>query len=303
MMQQDTSRAPLNATADVAQRAQHPVAPDMFLVRSGRLGNQDLSKTASDLAQLAGTLVEVNAERSRFLSKVVHELRTPLTIAKGWVDMLRYDTLPPEQERVVQVVEQQISELTRLVDDLLDLSRRQADALDLRIEAIDCVKLVQQVVACQRELPSNQRVAFSVATSVDKAVAAVDRGRVIQVLNNLIANAVRYVDQDGRGVITLGVTMTETMVQLSVHDNGIGISAEHLPHICEPFYQVGGRAGGRSGLGLTVAYELVHAHRGFLTIESAERQGTTFHVWLRRVTEPEQRAERTTTPVTSGEQP
>ena len=107
------------------------------LINTARLNGDDLAQTADELVQLADNLVQVSTARSHFMSKVAHELRTPLTIAKGWIGMLRYGELSSEHERVVKVVDQQIDELTRLVSDLLDLSQREADTLDLHLEITD----------------------------------------------------------------------------------------------------------------------------------------------------------------------
>jgi signal transduction histidine kinase len=250
------------------------------------LDGDQLAQTADELAQLADSLVQASAERSRFLSKVAHELRTPLTIAKGWISMLRYGELLPEQERIVKVVDQQIDELTRLVNDLLDLSRREADSLELRLEAVNLVSLVEQVAEHQREIVTTKGIQLDVRPLVLEVYACVDRGRLAQVLNNLISNASRYVPHNSDGRIELVVATGDTAAQISVRDNGIGIASEHLSHIFEPFYQVEGRQRGKSGLGLAVSYELVRAHGGKLTVESALGKGTTFHIWLRRTERP-----------------
>jgi signal transduction histidine kinase len=251
------------------------------------LDGDQLAQTAGELAQLADSLVQASADRSRFLSKVAHELRTPLTIAKGWISMLRYGELLPEQERIVKVVDQQIDELTRLVNDLLDLSRREADSLELRLEAVNLVSLVEQVAEHQCELVTAKGIQLDVRALVPEVYVCIDRGRIAQVLNNLISNASRYVPHYSNGRVELVVAMGDTAAQVSVRDNGIGMASEHLSHIFEPFYQVEGRQRGKSGLGLAVSYELVRAHGGKLTVESALGKGTTFNIWLRRTEPPE----------------
>lgn len=235
-------------------------------------------------------VAEANADRftsspsrNQFLSKVAHELRTPLTIAKGWMWMLRDSMLTAEQARVVEVVNEQIDDLTRIVDDLLDLTRFEIATMNLRLELVDLVLLVQQVVEHQRELVTPQGVTIYVQHTAPETWAYVDRGRIAQVLNNLINNAYRYVSHTGEGQIDLAVTPYEQTVQLAVRDNGCGIEAEHLPHIFEPFYQAEGRGSGKSGLGLTVVHDLVVAHGGSLSVESTRGHGTTFKINLPRV--------------------
>ncbi|MCU0493784.1 MAG: HAMP domain-containing histidine kinase [Chloroflexaceae bacterium] len=239
-----------------------------------------LIRRAYELAALASYLNDVSHARSEFLSKVSHEIRTPLTVAKGWICLLRDTKLPPEHSRIVEVVEQQIDDLSRLVNDLLDLSRREVGALSLHREATDLVCLVGRVAEHQCELASLQGITLRMQSRVPSVMALVDRVRIAQVLNNMINNACRYVQHFGKGEIELGVGVYDTQVQLSVRDNGIGIAPEHLARIFEPFYQIKNGQRGKSGLGLAVAQEIVHAHGGSLTVESTPGKGTAFHIWL-----------------------
>jgi signal transduction histidine kinase len=241
---------------------------------------QAVAAVASEIAQLAEYLAELSTARSQFLSKVSHELRTPLTVAKGWISMLRYGELLPDQERVVGVIDQQIDDLTRLVNDLLDLSRRETGALNLKLELVDLVQLVEQVAEYQQEIVAALDIELRLRCTVKQALTSADRGRIAQVLNNMIGNAVRYVPHFGGGWIELRVAQHAGQVRVSVADNGIGIAAEHLPRIFEPFYQIDGVKHGKSGLGLALAQELIHAHGGSLTVESTLGLGTTFHICL-----------------------
>lgn len=277
----ETSLAPMQHLRDLT-RIHSEVLHDATPLR-----RDELAQTADELAQLAEYLVQVSVASSEFMSKVSHELRTPLTIAKGWMNMLRCGELLPQQQRVVTVIDQQLDELTRLVNDLLDLSRREAGGLQLRLESMDLVTLVEEIAEHQRELTSLQGIQLIVRTQAAEAYARVDRGRIAQVLNNLINNACRYVQHFGNGKIILTIIETPTAVQISVRDNGIGIEPEHLPRIFEPFYQIQRRNRGKSGLGLALAQELVQEHNGSLTVESTLGQGTVFHIWLPRATKDE----------------
>jgi len=240
----------------------------------------ELARMASELGQLADRLTEISTSRGEFLSKVSHELRTPLTIAKGWIAMLRGESVLPAQQRVIEVVDQQLDELARLANDLLDLSRREAGTLQLRLEVMELVTLTAEVVALQQELLARNKVDVRADLPADDVHILADRGRIIQVLNNLIANACRHVPQDGSGRVTVVVAPNPTAVCLSVADNGIGIAPEHLEHLFDPFYQVERGKSGKCGLGLTVVKELVQAHGGMITVDSALGHGTRFDVWL-----------------------
>ena len=131
-----------------------------------------------------------------------------------------------------------------------------------------------------------QGIEMRVTTCPEDSFACVDRGRIAQVINNLIGNACRYVPHFGNGRIELLVATTPGAITISVRDNGCGIAADHLPHIFEPFYQVESKQRGKCGLGLAVSYELVRAHGGVITVESELKKGTTFHIRLRRSNRP-----------------
>lgn len=234
-----------------------------------------LNQMAEDLQQLAQT-------RNEFFSKVSHELRTPLTIAKGFSSMLRRGKLLPEQERTVEVIDNQIDDLTRLVNDLLDLSRRQNSHMDLRTHEIDCHKLVMEIVEQQRQVLSDTNVTIEPICLVDRVLVKGDRQRLHQILGNLIGNASRYC----RGKIWLELDANEQTVSLRVRDNGIGIAPEDQARIFEPFFQSKHGPRGKAGLGLTVARELVHAHGGTIEVESTPGAGTTFAIRLPRISDP-----------------
>lgn len=242
----------------------------------------ELAWAASELSQLASYLGQVYVAHRTMLGKIAHELRTPLTIMKGWVQMLSYGELLPGQERIIQVVDRQVDDLTRLVNDLLDCSQEPASAL--RLELVDLAQLVAQIAEHQRGLAATQGIELLV--QAPSVYAYIDRSRIAQVLNNLIDNACRSIPRERGGQVTLRVAGDASAAQISVCDNGVGMPAEALLGIFEPFYQVPGQQSGRRGLGLTICNELVRAHGGTLTVESAPGSGTSFHIWLRRIELP-----------------
>jgi signal transduction histidine kinase len=213
-------------------------------------------------------------------------LREPLTIAKGWMHTLRHSELSPEQERVAVVVDQQINELTCLLTDLLDSVRREATILELRLEVVDVAALVEQAAACQREQTDLQHVELEVHQDAAEAYAYVDCERITQALHMLINSACQRAPQCGDGKIDLTVALDKTAVHVTIRDNGIGIAAQHLPHIFEPFYQLEDHSRSNTSLELNTAYELVRSHGGALSVESAPGCGTAFHIWLHRVKRP-----------------
>jgi signal transduction histidine kinase len=252
--------------------------------------NDEIGRISGYLNQMAEDLQQLAQTRNEFFSKVSHELRTPLTIAKGFSSMLRRGKLLPEQERTVAVIDDQIDDLTRLVNDLLDLSRRQHCYLDLRTHEIDCATLIAEVVEQQRQVLREANVTLESICLVDHVQIKGDRQRLHQILGNLIGNASRYC----RGKIWLELDANEHTVSLRVRDNGIGIAPEDQSRIFEPFFQSKHGPRGKAGLGLAVARELALAHGGTIEVESTPGAGTTFTIRLPRLFEsmPDQRKGR-----------
>lgn len=236
----------------------------------GRIGLY-LNQMAEDLQRLAQT-------RNEFLSKVSHELRTPLTIAKGFSATLRQGPMLPEQERTIEIIDSQIDDLTRLVNDLLDLTRRQNGCMELRTHDIECGALVAEVIEHQRQLVRGQKVVLEACYVVHNVSIRGDRQRLHQVLGNLIGNASRYAKKR----ISVELDADETSAILRVRDDGPGIAPEDQMRIFEPFFQSRNGPRGRVGLGLTVAKELVMAHGGTIAVDSTPGSGTIFIIRLPR---------------------
>lgn len=230
------------------------------------------------LNRMADELQQVAQTRNEFLSKVSHELRTPLTIAKGFSSLLRQGEMLPAQERTVSIIDAQIDDLTRLVNDLLDLSRRQHSSLDLQMDNIDCGALLGEVLEQQRPLVRSQKVALEANYRIRQVPIRGDRQRLQQVLSNLIGNASRYSRE--RIVLELDADPDHAIIRVS--DDGPGIALEDQARIFEPFFQARKGPRGKAGLGLTVARELVLGHGGDLTMFSQSGTGTTFTITLPR---------------------
>jgi signal transduction histidine kinase len=241
--------------------------------------NDEMGQIAKYLNVMAEDLQRLSQTRNEFLSKVSHELRTPLTIAKGFSSLLRRGSIPPEHERTVQVIDGQLDDLTRLVNDLLDLSRRQHSNLDLRTQEIDCGELVAEIVECQRAAVRAQKVVLDARYGVRHVPIKGDRQRLQQVLGNLIGNAARYC----RGKVWVELDATPEHAVLRVRDNGMGIALEDQGRIFEPFFQARKGPRGGAGLGLTVARELVLGHGGAIEVESTPGEGTVFTILLPRI--------------------
>ena len=238
----------------------------------------ELAQLAQAFNQMAERLENTERMRSQLLGDVSHELRTPLTAIKGSMEALVDGVLPAEPATFIQI-EQEADRLQRLVNDLQELSRVEARAYELNRAPILLSELAQAAV--ERVSPQFQQKGVALRLSLPPDVPAVpaDPDRLLQVLINLLSNACQYTPAGGE--VCLQAAFQKNEVLISVMDNGVGIPAEHLPHLFTRFYRVdpsrSRQAGGGSGIGLTIAKHLVEAHGGRIWAKSeGEGKGSTF---------------------------
>ncbi len=254
-------------------------------VAQGHLDQQVPVRSRDELGQLSKTFNEMTARlraarqmQVDFVANVSHELRTPLTAIKGMVETLRAGAVddPQVRDRFLETVETETDRLTRLVNDLLILSRADSQALNLQKEPIDLVRLARETVD-QFASQAQAKDTILQVRGTKAPLALADGDRIQQVLVNLLDNAIKYSRAGGTVVVYIN-SIEAQMVQVQVQDTGIGIPAEEVPRIGERFYRTDrarSRAKGGSGLGLAIARVLVEAHGGRLSLDSQEGLGTT----------------------------
>jgi signal transduction histidine kinase len=231
-------------------------------------------------------LERVNRLKSQFLATVTHELRTPLhsiisygaLILEGFVD----GELTAEQEGHIQFMVNRAEDLSRLVDDMLDLSKIEADRLEVRPEPIELGESLRETVEQLRPMANNKGLVLTVQIDDNLPYALADGQRLRQIVLNLISNALKFTEKGG---VTLHCSLLERydMARICVHDTGIGISPAALDYIFEAFRQADGsttRRFGGTGLGLTIARKLVELQGGEVAVESIVGQGSTFSFTL-----------------------
>jgi histidine kinase len=242
----------------------------------------ELAQLALSFNQMADRLDQTETMRRQLIGDVAHELRTPLTTIKGSMEGLMDGVLPPGEETYFRV-HQEADRLERLVMDLQELSRVEANAVDLHLEHVSLERLVRATVDRLKRQFEDKNVAVEIDLPDSLPPVKADPDRIQQVLLNLVGNALQYTPEHGSVLITARLIGTE--VEVIVRDTGIGISSEHLPHVFTRFYRVEksrSRAGGGSGIGLTIAKHLVEAHGGRIWVESPGLgQGSTFHFTLK----------------------
>ena len=276
--------APIRAMMSASQR----IADGRYDERVQVSGSDELGQLAERFNRMAERLEQTESMRRQLLGDVSHELRTPLTAIVGYMEGLTDGVLPAAPETFEQV-RMEASRLSRLVEDLQELSRFEARAyrLDLRPVKVSSLlettskRLAHQFAEKQVRLVTSPELPGSHA--FEQALVLVDEDRMIQVLTNLLGNALAYTGSGGE--VTVSALRLGHELQISVKDSGVGIPVESLMHIFDRFYRVdksrSRAAGGGSGIGLTIARALVEAHGGRIWAESAgENQGSTFSFTL-----------------------
>ena len=226
---------------------------------------------------------EANRLKDEFLATASHELRTPLTAIVGWTRMLRAGGLDGKTAaRALETIERNADAQTRLVEDLLDISRIISGKLLLDTRPVEMAPVVNDAVSAVR--PAAQAKNIAVITSIDSRAGLVlgDANRLQQVFWNLLSNAVKFTPKDGSIEVRLGPS--DSQVEFSVRDTGEGIGPEFLPYVFDRFRQADGsktRKHGGLGLGLAIVRNLVEMHGGTVRAESeGQGRGATFSVRL-----------------------
>ena len=226
------------------------------------------------------------AEQMRvdFVANASHELRTPLATLIGYTETLREqaDEIDPDtRERFLSVVHDEARRMQRVVEDLISLSRIEAEKFTTPTEAVALEPLIDQALEGERRIADERGSALVRRVSPGLPRVAGDGGQILQLLDNLLSNALRY-GEPGTPV-TVCAEAEGPMLHLSIADHGDGIAPEHIARVTERFYRVDtsrSRSLGGTGLGLSIVKHIVERHRGRLSIESELGKGTTVHVLL-----------------------
>lgn len=244
----------------------------------------ELGELAESFNELSAQLHRANQLRKQMTADIAHDLRTPLMVISGYLEALRDGTLKPTPERF-EAMNREAVLLMRLVDDLRTLSLADAGELKLIYQPVPPHELLEQVRQAFEPLAAEQQVALRVEADETLPAVQVDRERMVQVLGNLVSNALRYTPAGGS--IALRARQHEDGVQLVVSDTGRGIEADKLPNIFERFYRIEQSRHenqGESGLGLAIAKSIVEAHHGTIAAESQVGVGTSLIIMLRPAT-------------------
>jgi signal transduction histidine kinase/CHASE3 domain sensor protein len=241
------------------------------------------------LAEQGERLAHANKVKNEFLASMSHELRTPLSAILGFADLLI--TSPKEQlssraRESLERIKRNGEHLLGLINDVLDLAKAEAGAIDVRLAPVNLTQLARSCVAEVDSLRSGKDVRLVADVSDAPLDVVTDAQRVRQILLNLLSNAIKFTDQ---GEVVLTVRATSSEVRLAVRDTGIGIPSHALPELFQEFHQLGGGDGRRyagTGVGLALSRRLARALGGDIEVRSADGQGSTFTLVLPRNAPP-----------------
>jgi len=243
---------------------------------------EDLMQAKAELERRAQQLKEADQRKDEFLAVLGHELRNPLAGIANGVALLKRGPRSPEQlEWTHNMIGDQVVQLTRLLNDLLDVARITQGKIQLQRTLLDVRPVVQAAIASARRLIDSRGHELSTLLPPEPLWVHADHVRLEQIIVNLLTNAAKYTERNGR--ITVAVAATAGQVCIRVRDTGVGIAADMLEHIFEPFRQLraaGGQTDGL-GIGLTLARKLIELHGGSITVTSAgPGRGSEFSVRL-----------------------
>jgi signal transduction histidine kinase len=275
-------------------RPMHDLEVGMKKVASGEFGHRlavaphrrdEFGRLAASYQSMARQLAELDKLKAEFVSVASHELKTPLNVILGYLQLLDeevYGALTDRQREVLETIESQCQSLSRLVKQLLDVSRFEAGGGKLEPRTVKLSLFLRELEAAFQVLAMQRGITFLVTRDPALPESVFwDEDRINEVLGNLLSNAFKFTDRGGR--VELGVFSVPSGVTMEVRDSGAGIAPDQLPYVFEKFYQADNQSAAAAkgtGLGLAIAKEIVEAHRGTITVHSALGHGTTFTITL-----------------------
>ncbi len=246
-------------------------------------GPQEVRELLGAFNQMTGRVQAGQKAQREFVANVSHELKTPLTSIQGFAQAILDGTAatPESQKQSAQIIYEEAGRMHRMALDLLDLARLDSGIADLKLDTLDVNALVNGVA--ERFTPQARAAGVTLGVDLSPLSAITGDGdRLAQVFTNLVDNALKFTPSGGQ--ILLRTLAFGNRVEIHAQDSGAGISPESLPRIFERFYQADpARQGGEkhgAGLGLAIAYEIVAAHGGKISVQSTPGQGSVFTVQL-----------------------
>lgn len=259
----------------ISQKARRMAEGELAIDFSER-SYREIEELSEILNQTTEELSKIDRLQKELISNISHDLRTPLTMIVGYAEMMR-DVEGENTPENVQVIIDEATRLSVLVNDLLEISRIQGGVSERRDERFSLAGLTGELVERYRRLKENSGFLFAFETDAEALSVSADRQKITQVICNLINNAINYSEDDRR--ILVRVLKEEGWVRLEVVDHGIGIAKENLEHVWQRYYRGDKnhrRSVAGSGLGLSIVREILDLHKARYGVSSTLGEGSTF---------------------------
>lgn len=248
-----------------------------FSVRINDTSNDEIGDLCVSINQMADELSNTENMKNEFISSVSHELRTPLTAIKGWAETMCMEADPDTVQRGVHVIVNETERLSEMVEELLDFSRMQSGRFSLQCATMDVLAELGDAVLIYVEKAKRENIRIIYQEPEMLPFVYGDKNRIRQVFINVIDNAIKY--SNPGSTITVSAEEVSGMIQVTITDNGVGISAADLPRVKTKFFKANHTRRG-SGIGLAVADEIITMHGGRLDITSELNVGTNVTITL-----------------------
>jgi PAS domain S-box-containing protein len=242
---------------------------------------KELEDLTIRLKKQAEKLREIDIAKEEFSSMVTHELKTPLVPIQGYCEMLlkgMLGELSEKQKEKIQIIYRNATRLLHLIQDILDAHKLEMGKMKFDMSDASAQVMIEQCISAFKPLADSKKVALVDGTNAALMLKC-DERRILQVLNNLVSNALKFVPEQG-GIVVISATKHNSSVMFSVRDNGIGIPKEKHQNLFRKFYQLDTslrRTANGTGLGLAISKAIVEAHKGNMWLESEKEKGATFY--------------------------
>ncbi|MDZ4809977.1 MAG: ATP-binding protein [Bacteroidota bacterium] len=224
----------------------------------------------------AAKLLEMDAIKSRFFANISHEFRTPLTLMLGPLKQLEENSIEAgQQKKYISMMRRNGDRLLQLINQLLDLSKLEGGKMELQVAKTDITGLLKTIAASFDSLAEQNQINYHVHFPEKNIIGYADRDKLEKIVVNLLSNAFRFTAANG--TVSFSVETDEKRLRFTVQDNGVGMPKEQLDKIFDRFHQVAGTEGG-TGIGLSLAKELLQLHKGQISVQSETGKGSSFRV-------------------------
>lgn len=271
---------PVRVISDTAKK----IAQGDFNAQIDKMYDDEIGDLCDSINDMARELGASERLKNDFISSVSHELRTPLTAIKGWAETMQSCGIPDQEtfDKGMDIIVKESSRLTGIVEELLDFSRMQNESMVLRMEKLDILAEIEEVLYMLRDraITEQKHLLYDQPDIMPPVMA--DKNKLKQVFINIIDNALKYTPAEG--VVGIQVLHEGEVIKIVVTDTGCGIAPDDLPRVKDKFFKANQSVRG-SGIGLAIADEIIQKHGGTLDIESGIGVGTTVTITIPVMTE------------------